>query len=319
MGFRAEGADAEARRKELERKAARYKPALELLMRTFEERFRKPLELPEFESDKGLYVWIFDSLPAYQEYVRQRRGLGPGSDVNAFFSPKVRWVYAGLSDDATVARYLGRDLTHTAVHQLQWYYSKEKWDNYFEEWNGLWFTLGFAAYLGGGIDAATEGRPEFTGADSRRVEILQLMKDNGIPFAPLRELVQIESVEGFGRWWRDTWNPRLSADEELSDMAREVMRSTPGFAMKMLYAQSWYLAYFLNEYEGGKYRQKYLDLLMTALRGKRKLPKYGGSGKRDRWKSSFDAFAGIMGLAKTEDWKRLQREHDGFVSKALSR
>jgi hypothetical protein len=88
------------------------------------------------------------------------------------------------------------------------------------------------------------------------------------------------------------------------------------FSIKMLFAQSWYLAHFMNEYESGKYREKYRDLLMTALRGKRKPEAYAAAGK-PRWRYSYEAFQEIMGLKSDADWTRLQKEHDSYLPGTL--
>jgi hypothetical protein len=72
----------------------------------------------------------------------------------------------------------------------------------------------------------------------------------------------------------------------------------------------------MNEYESGKYREKYRDLLMTALRGKRKPEAYAALGK-PRWRYSYEAFQEIMGLKSDEDWERLQKEHDSHLPGTL--
>ena len=254
-------------------------------------------------------------------FARANPGFARSPEIRAFFRPRSRWVYAGLSDDASIARYLGQDLGIASVQQLMWLYSKDpkkKWgEYYFEEWNGLWFTVGFAAWLGGGIrhDAST-GEATWTGSDRRWTAHLQIMRDNAVPIVKLRELVQLQSWEGFLRWRGDTWYPELRADEDLPETALAAIGADPLFAIKLLYAQSWYLAHFMNEYDGGKYKAKYRDLLMTALRGKRKPAAYAGSG-RPRWRYSYEAFQEIMGLKSDEDWEKLQKEHDSFLPKTL--
>ena len=135
--------------------------------------------LPAIGVDTVLYVWMFDNKGDYDNFAGGKRLFGAGFDVAGGFFVKGRWSYAGLSTDQAVARYMGNDLAHTAVHQLQWYYSrdpKKTYLNYFEEWNGLWFTVGFAAWLGGGIEHdVTSGQATWTGIDPRRKEQLKQM------------------------------------------------------------------------------------------------------------------------------------------------
>jgi hypothetical protein len=144
------------------------------------------------------------------------------------------------------------------------------------------------------------------------------MRDNGVPFIPLRDLVQLPSVGAFRRYVMETWVPLFRDDEDMPEQAHTWFQQQEGSVWKLLYAQSWFLAYFLNEYQDGKYRAKYLDLVMTALRGKQKPEKYRKDMKlAERWGSAFDAFVEIMELKDEKAWKEFQREHDRFLKKVL--
>jgi hypothetical protein len=322
FGFRkSEAGDIDAQRSEFKAKAEKYTPVLRVVLKEFEERFRKPLDLPAPDPRAALYVWVFDNVSALVEFRRSNPGFTRNVEMQGYFRPRSRWVYGALSDDASVARFLGQDLGCAAVQQLQWLYSKDpkkKWgENYFEEWNGLWFTVGLSAWLGGGVEhSADTGEASWTGFDRRWVDHLKLLKDNGIPLAPLTELTQVLSWEGFQRWAGDSYLPMLRDDEDLPDNVMEVVRATPNFVVRTFFSQCWYMAHFLNEFEGGKYRKKYVDLLMTALRGKRK-PKAYAKNALDRWRYSYGAFAEIMGLKSDADWEKLQKEHDSFLPSTL--
>ena len=80
-----------------------------------------------------------------------------------------------------------------------------------------------------------------------------------------------------------------------------------------MYAQAWALAHFLNKEQPEKYR----DLLMTALRGKRKPKKYA-TGRLSRWRNSYEAFAEIYGLKSDADWAAFDKKYAGYM-KQLAR
>ena len=315
VGYRVEpGSDPAAERGKREQIAARYTPALAALFREFETRFRKPLGLPAEFAKRPLFVWLFDNPGDYATFAREKRLFGAGMGLNAAFYPRSGWLYAGLPVDEAQASQLSRDLTHGAVHQLQWQYSKDpkKYSRDFENWNGLWFTLGFAGWLGGGIEAEGAGA-KFTGIDPRRAAHLKLMEEHKIPWVTLRELTQIESWEGLSRWIGDSWWPSIRNSEEVDEETITFItenHGSSGFALQTVYAQAWALAHFLNETQPEKYR----DLLMTALRGKRKPKKYA-TGRLARWRNSYTAFAEIFGIKSDADWDRIHKQYAEHLTK----
>jgi hypothetical protein len=133
---------------------------------------------------------------------------------------------------------------------------------------------------------------------------------------PLRNLVEQRSRETFDRYWGNVFWPTLTSEEDVPETIVDLVRSEPaGFAQRAFRAQAWYLAFFLNEYEQGKYRKAYQDILMTALRGRHRPPAYGSG----RFESSHAAFAGILGLKSDADWERVEQEYKAYVNTALSR
>jgi len=318
-----EGAGNEdALRQELEKRGALYAKALKVLWAEFEKRFREPLGLPAMEKGRYYYTVILDKRADFARFIRTGTGYDVGGDIAGFFAPRTKWAGVRVSAEEKESPYAASDLAHEAVHQLHAHYARDpkmKALSYFDEWTGIWFTEGWAEYLGGGLkfDPAS-GRTEFTGRPKRRVEFLQGMRDNGVPYIPLRDLVQLPSVESFMRYVNGTWIPLFRDDEDMPEQAATWFMQQEGGSWKVLYAQSWYLTYFLNEYKDGKYRAKYLDLVMTALRGKRKPAKYRKDMTlAERWGSAYDAFVEIMELRDENAWKELQREHDRFMKKML--
>jgi len=323
----AKGEGEESLKKDREEQATRYAAALKVLAAEFETRYREPMGLDPIEPGRYYVHVIVDRLEDLRRFV-QGEGYDPGGDIPAFFSIRTHWSHvlvpgplveggdAGLRDKELAN--VGGDIAHEAVHQLQWNYSadaKFKQLNHMDEWGGIWLTEGWAEYLGGGVrlDPKT-GKAEWTGRPPRRLEYLRAMKDNGVPAIPLRDLVQLNSLEAFSRYI-DGWIGLIHSNEDLPESVGTWLgqeRQT-GLDAKLMYAQSWLLIAFLNEYEDGKYKDKFFDLLRTALRGKRKPEKYRKDPTIDeRWASSAEAFEAIMGLSSEDDWKALQKEFDRF-------
>jgi hypothetical protein len=311
LAYTADGDDEEKVKKELAEKGARYAKSLKRLWEKFEKRFRAPLGLPEMERGRYYYQVILSTRADFARFIRGGTGYDADGDVAGFFAPRTKWAGVRVGTQENEAKYATQDLAHEAVHQLHAHYSRDpklKALSYFDEWTGIWFTEGWAEYLGGGLD----------GLPKRRVDFLQGMRDNGVPFIPLRDLVQLPSVGAFGRYVRETWVPLFRDDEDMPEQAHTWFQQQEGPVWKLLYAQSWFLAYFLNEYKDGQYRQKYLDLAMTALRGKQKPEKYRKDMTlAERWGSAYDAFVEIMEITDDKAWKQLQREHDRFMKKVL--
>ena len=142
--------------------------------------------------------------------------------------------------------------------------------------------------------------------------LIRAMDTAGVPFFEIRELVRVASFQRYMRFYSGSWRPDLFEEDDLAATITELMNAEGHqFARNIFQAQAWYLSYFLNEYENGKYREKYLDLLRTMLTGQRKPKKYGSGS----WRSTEDAFAEIMGLKSEEDWNKLQDEYDGYIEK----
>jgi hypothetical protein len=316
------GEDEETVKQERAKRGARYAKALKVLWDEFEKRFREPLGLPAMEKGRYYYQVVLSKRADFARFIRTGTGYDVNGDIAGFFAPRTKWAGVRVATEEKQATYAASDLAHEAVHQLHAHYARDpkmKALSFFDEWTGIWFTEGWAEYLGGGLKFDPgSGDTRFTGIPKRRVEFLQGMRDNGVPYIPLRDFVQLPSVESFMRYAVGTWVPLFRDDEDMPEQAHTWFQQQEGPYWKVLYAQSWFLAYFLNEFGDGQYRAKYLDLVMTALRGKQKPEKYRKDRTvAERWGSAYDAFVEIMELKDEKAWKALQREHDRFLRKVL--
>jgi len=321
LPYKADDPAAEARAKELKTLGAHLTAPLKLLEAEFDKQIREPLKLAPIQKGRYFYLVLLDAREDFNTFLQGETGFDTAGDVLGFFSPRTRWAGVALGSDEKSKDLLAGDLCHEAVHQLQWYFSKDwskKWgENYFDAWTGVWLTEGLAEYLGGGIEeAAGSSKATFTGFASRRVAFLQGMRDNGVPLIPLRDLVQLMSFDDWPRYVDGTWIAAMQEDEDMPGSAVPWLQGqSPGMAAKVLYAHSWYLTRFLVE----KHPAKFLDLVMTALRGKRKPPAYRKhKGVEERFQDAYEAFKAIFGLTEEEaSWKTFQREYTRYLPKLL--
>ena len=249
-------------------------------------------------------------------------------NVLGYFSPQNRWVFLYFRDeDATSGISNLNVLAHETTHQLQWHFSKDpknpKYRNFEGEAPSAWFQEGWAEFVGGSCRKVPDSEDfQFEWYALGRLEGIRLMKKRRVPLMPIKYLVERESYNEFRRWVRDVWLP------EARDMTPEASHKwlTPPMYFSAMYSQSYYFVYFLNNYENGKYKQKFRDFIMTILRGKNKPPNHQKRGKSKRWESVHDAFIEIFfgwddpykdlaGLEK--EWARMQKEHDEMLDPVL--
>jgi hypothetical protein len=317
LGAYLKDASAEGSKKTLTDTSRRLAKALQVFRTEFDKRFREPLGLPAVQ--ERFFVHLLLTREDDLRRVIRAGGFDATGDIPAYFSPDTKWAHVWL--DPTKAAHAGGDLAHEAVHQLHWYYArdpKNKALNHFDEWNGLWFTEGWAEYVGGGLKYDPEnGNTRFTAAPRRRVELLGRFKDQAIPLYPLRELGQFDNFDTLRRHGESAHRVATGDLNKLGEAALAVLVE-PGSHVNLFYSQAWALAHFLNEYGNGKYRDKYLDLVRTALSGKVKPEKYRkDKAVNEKWGSAFDAFVDIMEIRGDDDWARLEREFAEHLPEAL--
>jgi hypothetical protein len=312
----ADAARVKAKTEALAPVADKVRQRVRAVRKAFDERFGKPLGLPAIDSEKVFYLYAFDDPAHTTEVAKQGRGmvLDAPSPVHFFYRLRDPMSFGTVPSAPEDMKFFAPDLGHALVHMLQKHYSKDpkdKWGKPFEEWNGLWLIEGFAEYVGAGANDSGN----FKGLSPRAASDLKAMDNAGIPLFEIREIVRFISYQRYSRYMSDSWFPELHEEEDSPQTINELIQAmAPYFGRRALQAQAWYLSYFLNEYENGKYREKYLDLVRTMLAGRSKPEKYG-TGK---WGSSEDAFAEIMGLKTDADWDKLQEEYDDYIPKALS-
>lgn len=287
-------------------------------VKEFEEKYRKPLGLPAFQPTDILFQWVFEDRQGFDQFNQRKEGGDVGAAVLGYFDPKTRWVYLYLrenSEDEGISDL--NVMAHETTHQVQWFFSKDPANrlvNHFDELHAVWFTEGWAEYLGGSCRVHPDTKePEFSWFAVGRVDTLRFMKKNGLPAVPLQDLVQRENYGEF-MLWVNSWlgGQREAVPEESQKFLQ------PGFYLGALYAQGWLFVHYLNKYEGGKYREPFLDFVKMSLQGRIKPEKYrADASKPEKWKNVRDAFCDIFNVKSQADWDRMQREYDEVMAQVI--
>jgi hypothetical protein len=290
--------------------------ALKLLREEFDRKIREPLGLPPVEAGKYYCNLVVPTVDDVSRFAREGEGLDAVGDVAGFFSLRTKWAVLRGPTEASEKALFGGDLAHEAFHQLQWHYSNDpvkKFENYMEEWHGIWLSEGLAEFLGGGIDLdPSSGKATFSGKPPRRIEFLRGMRDNGVPPVPVRELVQLRP-DNYARNLAH-WSARIGEREDLPEAASQWLGTQEGAIAKLLYSHSWLLVHFLHEAEDGKHRAKLMDLALTALRGGRKPERYRkDAAVAEKFPSADAAFAEILGLSDEAKWRELEQAWESHL------
>jgi len=307
-------ARAEHRKKHLGEAQERAKE-LEMLYRAyvseFEEKYRKPLGLPEFKPTDILYQFVFHSREAFNEYNSRAEGQDVNPNVLGYFNPKNRWVFLDMRDaDEEGGISNLNTMAHETTHQMQWFFSKDPKDrmrNYFDELHAVWFTEGWAEYVGGSCRIHPETKkPEFSWYSLGRVDTLRWMKKEGIPAVPIRDLIDRENYGEFLQWVQ-TWLPGMR--DSVPESAHKFL--VPQNYLPVLYAQGWLFVHYLNRFGNGKYREPFLDFVGMSFRGRYKPAKYlKDPTQPERWRDVKAAFEEIFQVKSEADWERIQKEYD---------
>ncbi len=239
-----------------------------------------------------LIVWIFSDKKAFNEYhdVVKKESMDPG--VAGYFSPDTGWVYL-YDEDGTDREFEVNKNVHEGTHQLQHWFTRQK-----NEWGRprvpqSFFGEGFAEYMGS-VTMAKDRTLKFIGLNRPRLANLQslkqqLSKENKKLFVfPLKELTGFQGYSNVQAWGVQNWG------------------INPNFVLGLFYIQSWAFVYFLNEHDNHKYQKNFKKYLDDMLNYPRDADNYGA-----------EKFKREMNISTEDDWKKLQKEFDGFYDKLI--
>jgi len=262
------------------------------LMDEFGGRPDYPAGKKTFREGCPMIVWIFSDKKAFNEYHEYTKNPIP-SNVAGYFSPGTGWVYL-YDEEGSDREFEVNKNVHEGTHQLEHWFQRQK-----NEWAHpvvpqSFFGEGFAEYMGS-VLMAKDRTLTFTGINRPRLESLKGIKkqwsdqNKVMKLFPLKELTGFEGYGNVQAWGVQNWG------------------LNPGFVLGFFYIQSWAFVYFLNEFENHKYQAKFNKYLDDMLNH----PTRESSGyASEKFKREF-------GMNTDDDWKKMQKEFEGFVDKLL--
>jgi len=309
------------KRKEMEIEAEKYRKIYAGFVKHWEENYRKPMGFPPLKPSDVLFQWIFEDKEGLDKYQMKAEGRPLPSGALGYFSPQNRWVFLFLRENDESSGITALNvMCHESTHHLHWKFStdpKDRFTNYYREAGCVSFSEGFAELLGGSgrIKPGTDGEPEFEWYAIGRLQAIRMLKKNGVPLLPIKDLIARESYAEYQNWINDAWVERV---RPMTPEASHKFLSGRYYFGAALYPQSYVLMAFLTHYENGKYRDKFLVFAKAMFRGRIKPAKYGGDGKK-RWHDAYEAFVDIYFDNKDVEasFERMQKEHDAFQDEML--
>jgi hypothetical protein len=236
-------------------------------------------------------VWIFSDKKAFDEYHTYTKNPIP-SNVAGYFSPGTGWVYLYDEEGADREFEVNKNV-HEGTHQLEHWFQRQK-----REWATpvvpqSFFGEGFAEFMGS-VLMAKDRTLTFTGINRPRLESLKGIKKEfagknmKMKLFPLKELTGFEGYGNVQAWGVQNWG------------------FNPQFVLGFFYIQSWAFVYFLNDFEKHKYQQKFNKYLDDML-----------NHPRDSSGYAAEKFRKEFGMNTDDDWKKMQKEFDGFIDQLL--
>ncbi|MDA1193781.1 MAG: hypothetical protein O2894_01215, partial [Planctomycetota bacterium] len=274
---------------------ARYKDTLSLkpLMEEYGGRADYPLGVRSFQNGCPLVVWIFDSKESFNEYHTKVSETMIPHNVAGYFSPQTTYVY--LYDETSGAGDRVFEINknvHEGTHQLEFWFTRQR-NRWRKPLPGQdWFGEGIAEYLGS-VKMDGAGKLEFTGINVPRLKSMQAGARNlegqgqKYPKFPINRLVSFNSYGEVQQWGSTEWSLR------------------PDLVLLMFYEQSWAFTYFLNNYENGKYKERFEKFFDLVL-----LRETGASTGASAFKEAFR-------IRDEDDWEDINDEFHEYLDKVV--
>ena len=277
-----------------DRIAEKWIEQLEQVRDTFFARYRRRLglNLADF-GEKGVPVLVLRTFADYKKYNDNKE-----SSTIAHFEPwsgrLVTWAGAaaqeGVAEDVkdknvglTVAEIRGV-VFHESTHQLVHFVTRES-GRHLAAGQAMWFSEGIAEYFGGHARRwdSEAGRWRYIPGkiNTMRIGTLTNLRKNLMPFDKLLDYLRQDYSSDSGP------NSKGNFKAEIR--------------VTLAYAQGWALCYFLNEWDGGKYRDKFDAYVKEERVGRSGIPtwrKIFGNDWTAIEKEYFDAIDEIIAAAK---------------------
>lgn len=247
---------AEKLQQRAEEKGRLFRCLYETFRKEFGERFQlTPLESDDFEKDTILKAWVFADRESFKRY-HDSIGQPMDDSIGAYYNPQDQWM--NIPEDAAMGMNPpGQDMDvnvcfHEGTHQLIHHWTKRiieeetgqpvEWTDSRLDTRSHWFQEGIAEYFG---SAVKDG------------DSWKLFQPDLYRILSWREVRKAKAKE-----W--VFEDMLKAENN-GDLARPGMPQHMGW---LFYGQAWAFISFLNTFENGKYRDKFLAYMEKELHGR---------------------------------------------------
>lgn len=240
-----------------------------------------------------LVIWIFTDKDAFNEYHSKVKGENIAPWVAGYFSPQTAWVY--LFDDAndTTERVFEINKNvHEGTHQLEHWFTRQRnrWAE--PKFSQDFFGEGIAEYLGS-VKMSPNRDLEFISVNFPRLRNMQQsgeqLKEEGKEYP----IFPADKLTGFSTYG------------EVQQYAESEMKIPGGLGLSFFYQQAWAFVYFLNEHQGGKYRDSFLKFFDLVL-----ARETGGSLGQQSFMRAFE-------IRDEDEWEDLNDAWERFIKEDL--
>ena len=265
---------------------------LKELMAPYGGRPDYPPNVRTFRLGRPLTMWIFDTQESFQKFNKDI-DLELEDFVAGYFASGKKdgndgWIY--LYDDSERNRIFDINKTlHEGVHQLQYWFTRQRnqWSHPTPSQN--FFKEGLAEWLGA-AQLQKDGSLKFVGVNLTRLRAMQglarQLKDQNreYPIFPLNFVTTVNRYFQAEQYAAEKW--------ELGD------------GIGIFYQQAWAFTYFANTFDGGRYKDNYMQLFNLILHME------GGPKLQQSFKVAFK-------IRGEDDWEELNDEYEEFVKGLL--
>jgi len=248
-----------------------------------------PAQSRSFRDGVPLVVCVFDTRLAAREHVGDLLGGRVQEIPWGYFAATTTFAYVVGDERSPEERVQGAFATlHVAVRQLEFWFTRQKC-RWRKPLSGMrWFEFGLPDHLSA-VREGVGGALRFTGINVVLLREMQSLartfQQRGTQYRlfPVEKLVSFNSFQASAEWGTVSWGLR------------------PELIVQMFRQQSWALISFLNDAEGGRYREKLMKFHVLSQHRETG----GNTGSR--------AFQEAFRIRDWDDWQELDVAFQKYV------
>lgn len=303
----------EQRREKAELYATRQATLFQELHDQYREYFAERFNLPvQHEVGKPMRAFVLWDRQAFVDWHKDQENSGIVAFARAYYTPSERRIVNYMGTDALtsqdelkcaegqVQKGFDQVTIHEGLHQLMHEYQAitmgaplSDTNNEVPPRKSMWFDEGWAELMGG---------MEYQD-DEEVIRTLQGVKfrHNRIHLDRTSQMRRHRKANGTFWTIADLLKPNHNG--ELMQKSAELYPTNPNFMANIFYGQSWSLAHFFMNYDGGKYRDPFME--------------YAGHYLKNT--HSPEKLAEVFGRKGPEDWGEIQKEWEWYYTECMNR